>query len=799
MKQASKAPIKKIPPKRDRPINIVFGLVILAFLLIPTFTPNLMAFDTNAPKFVAMALVNLAAFIVLLTDKQIRQQPASLGLFFKTWVGLVYAGFLAASLLSFFNAINLLESLVQFTKVFTVFSAVFILSVILMRDLRYLKWIVIIVTGMLIFDAISVFYYINEFIRGRINDIYDIKSIYSNKNILASAIFVKLPFALWLLMFGKKWLKGMGWFGLMTGITAVLFMATRAFYLGLIVLTFVFLVYMLAAYLRKKQKIRLQLAGYYLAALVLAYLVFTGTQQFLYPKSHVSRLTGGVGQQLATIRTVDASAAARLTFWKWSWDLLKEKPLLGVGSGNWKVAVLKYENKTKEDFTYAYKAHNDFVETTAETGFIGGLLYLGIFILTAWAFLRLIRAGISEEDDLFRYMFLAVSGVAFYSVDAFFNFPADRPEILVLFMFYVAAGISVIHHLKKRSVAETPFQRTGSKSNRLFWPSAGLAIIVLAGTCWIMILNFQSSKTQRIAFQEIKSGKLKSRSDVIIAGFPFIPNLTIVGEPIGVQKARYLLNEGKNEQAIAILRAEQASPWDGRREYFMAMGFSNLKQPDSALVYAERLHSMKPKHSKNLLITCQMLEERKENAKAAEYLDTYLADNKENSQVWVYASGFYNRTGDDEKAWQVIEEAKKYLPGDTLVEKQHNFEYQRKFVAPNLAFFNRAIEEMDKKNYTAALENINLFIEKVPGNFDAHQRRAYIYYYQNNYRQCIEEIDFALTLPGSSGGAIINLRGVCHYSLNEMEAACTDFDKSMQLGNNDGITNYNRFCKANAQ
>jgi putative inorganic carbon (HCO3(-)) transporter len=214
MKKASKAPVRKISLKKGNPVSILMGLVILAYMLIPTFTPNLMAFDTNTPKFLAMAIVNLLAFILLLTNKQIREKPGSLGFFFKTNVGLVYLGFLAATLLSFFNAINVVESFLQLTKVFTVFSAVYILSVILMHDLRYLKWIVILVTGLLIFDSMSVFYYINEFIQGRISQITDIKSIYSNKNILASAIYVKLPCALWLLIYGNRWLKGLGWFGL---------------------------------------------------------------------------------------------------------------------------------------------------------------------------------------------------------------------------------------------------------------------------------------------------------------------------------------------------------------------------------------------------------------------------------------------------------------------------------------------------------------------------------------------------------------------------------------------------------
>ena len=785
---------------QGHPISIVFGLIILAYMLIPTFTPNLMAFDTAVPKFLTLALVNLLSFIFLLTQKEVRQQPGSLGFFFRTGVGLVYTGFLAASLLSFINAINPLEALLQLTKIFSVFSAVYILSVIFIHDLRYLKWVIIIFTGLLIFDALSVFYYINEFIQGRIGAITDIKTIYSNKNILASAIYVKLPFALWLLIFGKKWLRGLGWFGLMTGITATFFMATRAFYMGLILLSAVLLAYLLIVYLRRRQKEQIWLAGSYLVALILAYLAFTGTQHYLYPRGKDgSRLTQGVGQQLATVNLSDASLNARFQSWNWSWKLLKEKPLFGVGSGNWKVDILKYENKTKEDFTYLYKAHNDFIETAAETGFLGGLLYLGIFVLIGWAFLKQLFTAKNEEDDLFRCMFLAATGLAFYAVDAFFNFPADRPEIQVLFIFYVVAGISVIHHLKKKSGGEEPVQKSGYRNSRLIWPLTASAIIVLACISWIAGLNFKSSKTQRIAFQEIKSGKLQSKSDLIIAGFPFIPNLTIVGEPVGVQKARYLVNEGKNEQTLALLRADRASPWDGRREYFMAMGFYKLKRIDSALFYTEKLREIKPNYFLNIQLICSLLEERKEWGKAAKYLEAYLADNKNNSQAWVFASGFYDRNGNDEKAWQLIEDAKKYLPGDSLVEKQHNSLYKKIFEGPYIEDYNKAKEFFNKQDYSTALIYLNRYIGNVPANFIAHQLRAFIYYYQENYFQCIEEISYAITLSEDIGGRLVNLRGVCHYGINNLEAACKDFETAMIMGNKDGKTNYELYCKSKPQ
>jgi len=129
-----------------------------------------------------------------------------------------------------------------------------------------------------------------------------------------------------------------------------------------------------------------------------------------------------------------------------------------------------------------------------------------------------------------------------------------------------------------------------------------------------------------------------------------------------------------------------------------------------------------------------------------------------------------------------------------LVEKQHKYIYQKKFVDPYRNQYIMAREYFDKKDYGRALPLLNKFIENVPGNLDGHQLRAYIYYYQNDYRKSIEEIEYVLTLKDNNTGAIINLRGICYRDLNDLEASCKDFEKAMKMGNADGKTNWERFC-----
>ena len=243
-----------------------------------------------------------------------------------------------------------------------------------------------------------------------------------------------------------------------------------------------------------------------------------------------------------------------------------------------------------------------------------------------------------------------------------------------------------------------------------------------------------------------------------------------------------------------MLKSKNSSPWDGRREYFLSMGYSRQDNTDSALVYAEKLFKMKPNHAKNVLIMCNMLEEKREYDKASEYIGTYLDNNKKNNNAWIFASQFHYRRDSLDKSWEVIEEGKKYLPKDTLVEKQHNFIYQRKFVQPFRDEYNKARQFFDRKDYRSALVHLNTYLENVPDDFLAHRLRVYIYYYLKEYQKGLEEANHALTLR-EDNGVVLNMRGVLYRQLNDMDSACKDWKAAMDKGNADGRTNYDRFCK----
>jgi len=787
--------------------ELPFILIILAYIFSVTFTPNWMALDTNAPKFLTLSMVNFVAFIVLLNNRSIRNNPGSLLRFFTTNIGFAYSGFLILSLLSFTQAINLRESILQFAKLFSVFSATFILAVILMHNMRLVKLIVIVMTGLLIFDAVSVFYNINLYIDGKIGSITDIKTVYSNKNILASSLYVKLPFALWLLIFEKGWLRRIGWLSLSAGVLATFFMSTRAFYLGLVVISLGFITYNVFYFFKKRENKHLKLAGVYLVAVLVPFFIFSFVQSNLYPKDE-GRLTQGIATQIATIKDEAGEGSVRLNSLRWSWKLIKEHPVLGVGSGNWKINILKHENQTNTGFIYIYKAHNDFIENMTETGIVGGLLFFFLFVFAGWNFIRQYRLRSENPDYLYAALFLAASGMVFYAVDAAFNFPADRPEILLLFILFLSTAIAAASYQKTQIAMGEAFdtattntilsagdsQKSPKKDLLFFFAFA--VIVLMAFFVYIFKINFESVKLQRVVYQEIMSGRLKEPSTRFVGKFPSLPDISIWGESIPAITARYLLEENKNKETIELLLPDESNPYDSRREFFLAMAYNNLGNVDSALFFTEQAYIRKPNYFRNLHLMLTLLEQKKRDDDIPPYIDAYLAKQKKEVNAWLFGTGFYSRIGEMDKAYDLIKEALEYLPNDSLINQQERYLYHRKFVEPHTTSFNKAMEFFNSGNHKSAVDAFNDYLEKVPLNLNAVRMRAFSMYQLKEFNLCISSINEYLEKVGPDG-QLYNLRGVAYSGLNENDKACLDYEIAMKMGDSNGKINYDRFCRQN--
>jgi len=670
----STKPSKQVTSKKtvSNKLKPSFYLLMMAYALVPVFVPNFDSFDSNGPKFLALGLINLVAFVVLLADAEYRNRAEVRLRFFKSFIGIACSLFVILSLLSFFNAVNLVEALLNIIKTLTVFGAAYVLYIIFKNNRGYLLHLATALSLLLLFDSLSVFYNMMLYILREVSSIMDIKSVYSHKNILTSAIFVKIPAAMYLIFFAGGWQKKLGYVAGLSAVIATLLLSARAFYLGLALLLISLFIY---AWMRQRASGK---KGYFrtiavmTGAFVLAILLYSAAQRILFPKNTDTIWNTGIISRLSSISADESSTNARLSSWKRSVHLIGDHPILGVGAGNWKIAVLEYENQRAPDFLYMYKNHNDFLEITAETGVPGGLVFVSIFILILFGF---IRASLKPDtdDDRVKLLFLPAFGILAYSVDAFFNFPADRPEIQSLFAIYIAlaAAYSGMEIPNRQAVPATsaPVKDTDNSVSQLVALSvAGLLVF----SAWLLYLNVKSLHYQLLVHEDNLAGTYSHQADFIINKFPFVPTVSSHGEPIAVMKAQYLINENRFPEAVSLLMADASSPWDSRREYYITRAYYKAGMIDSAMVWGQKAYLLKPYHGNMVRALSLWMFAKGQRQESLKILSDYLKLEKTNPAIWTLAAEQSTANGRTDQAIALLDSAAKYLPGNKEIIQKRN-------------------------------------------------------------------------------------------------------------------------------
>ena len=244
-KTPSKNPIKPTPTasvEGSSSMKLLASVLLIAYGYVTVLTPNWMAFDSNATKFYTFAILNLVVVGLVFFIKEFRERTQLLFGFFTNKIGIAYCLIMVLALLSFTKAIDIEEAILHFFKIFTAFSAAWMVSALVIYNKKSLVHLAVAMTILLCYDFLVTLDGVKGIIKGISAD-YNIKGSYSNKNILASAMFIKIPFAIWLFYSQKNTLRIIGGIGVLVGTLAIFFMSTRAFYLATILTTLIFITY----------------------------------------------------------------------------------------------------------------------------------------------------------------------------------------------------------------------------------------------------------------------------------------------------------------------------------------------------------------------------------------------------------------------------------------------------------------------------------------------------------------------------------------------------------------------------
>ena len=814
-KKTSTAAVAAQP--QDTSIKWLATFLLIAYGYVTVITPNWMAFDSNATKFYTFAILNLVVVALVFFVKEFRERTQVLFGFFTNKMGIAYTLIMVMALLSFSKAINIEEAILHFFKIFTAFSAAWMVSALVIYYKEGIVVLALAMTILLCYDFLVAMDGIKGVIRGTATDLA-IKGSYSNKNILASAIFIKIPFAVWLFYFRREnYLRLIGAVGLTLGTLAVFFMSTRTFYLATILTVVIFVIYgAIDFFILKRRETGVKVL-IHVGLVVIAFGIFSFVQNYLYPQE--VRQSTSFGARLAEVANQEnQSNNLRKTAWViTATDMIPNDPLLGVGIGNWKVRFLQYENSYSPHYIYMYKNHNDFLELTAEVGIFGGLAFVAIFLLAAFYFIKGTYKNKNSEQE--QWFFLPLFGLFAYSFDAFFNFPQDRPEIQALFGIYVgiAVGLAVLYFGKNSKERKLPTLAIGF--------IGAIAVVAMVLGVIVERMYFDSSKIQRMVKEEQQGVRSpKSPADYLIRNYPRIPNLTAVAEPVDVEKARYLIDEKKFDEARKILSSIHYHPYDARPEYFMAVSYfmEPEKKLDSIYKYAHKARMIKPnfygslnletfalnnlgKEQESIKLLKQFLSLEKDSIQKEEPKwkkrlksifhvdvdrDARLA-NRGEVQAWNSLAYLLEKNNQIPEARAVLDTAFVYLPTNQEIINNRNKIISRMQVEQFAPLYSEAMQLYLQQRYAEAIPVFTKFLEKVPAHIDGLKYRAISYYNTQQYQRAINDIAQMEQLGIAIDPVLNNYRASCYYMLGDRNNAKVFFQKAAAEGNADAQKNLN--------
>lgn len=418
-------PRKKEPTKTAVPAatgwnSMTNWLVVLAFVLPilfsratldPTITSRYIFLSSFVLLFVLFFYVRKKINFVLATRVKI---VFALGIAFGVW-----------SILSSFTAINPSPAYYEVSRHFLNLILLFIVFVIVQKeDAQLLK----ICKAVLLMSLIQSLVGIMQFYEVAFDDLPGANAkpygLMANRNLFGSAQALVLPFVIYVLYKGGKTWKYTAMIA-MTGILAsILISQTRSAWIATVIMMLVSLalVIIFSKPNRKNWIIGSLIITVFVTAFVI--LVLTGNKESELSKSIKERtsLSGKTSESVSTNE--------RVKIWGKTIELIKDHPIIGVGTGNWKLSIQKYGSEGlawARGFYVPDRPHNVYLHISAETGFPGALFYFGMWIgIVIIAFKIITRKDQTEDRRIL--IILMLSGLGAFATDCMFSFPAERIE-----------------------------------------------------------------------------------------------------------------------------------------------------------------------------------------------------------------------------------------------------------------------------------------------------------------------------------------------------------------------------------
>lgn len=309
----------------------------------------------------------------------------------------------------------------------------------------------------------------------------------------------------------------------------------------------------------------------------------------------------------------DSSYIYRVDFFRWGIDIARDYPLFGSGAGGWKALLPQYQ-----DYKYsAADAHNHMIQVLVETGILGLIIYIAIWVLAITAVLKFNKKARREKGPtdearvLLWGVFAAAAAIGLHSL---IDFDLSIPAIFIVLITLLA----LIN--KITGFAEDRFSRQ-NKWQQLIIPGLITLILLLSG-CSLAVGNVYADKANE-QLKEIEGNQLsyaQHRETAIIClekSLVFAPLNADTQVDLSKCYASLYLDltgqESPNAPAAyqktlsAIEKAEKLMPYDTKTINGSLNSAVTIGNLDASLGLARKIVQIEPNRSRSYEVLGEVL------------------------------------------------------------------------------------------------------------------------------------------------------------------------------------------------
>jgi O-antigen ligase len=740
--------------------------------LLVHFIPDLDAADVMGPQWLYTGIIDALGILFIFIHRQ--HFAAAIQGIFKYKFTLVFSFLVAWASLSYIYAINPTETLVTGARLITTFLVFIVLSILFYKQPlpALLTGISVIMAFVLLYDSLVLLktFSGNLTTMSLDENILALRGNHGNKNVTAAALLIKFPFVLWLIINSKLLGKLLSAFVLVMGVTGLLILNTRSTYVGLLIITIIFIATTIYFKSKQNKKAIFTQIAYLIIPVIIGYFI---ANMFLGTAVQMQDSQGGYGTVTKRIGdiTVASEENSRLRLWKNAIDYSIHHPLIGCGYGNWKLASIPYEIFHTTELFVPYHAHNDFFEMFADLGLLGGLSFALLFLLVP-----IITFSIWKNKS-FNNLHLAATilfmAVTCYAVDAFLNFPAERTAMQSI-LAIAAALICIPISYQQENV---------NVRKSLMGVFFSVALIGIIPSIYVHKLTYDSLKIQKFVMGEVNADPVMKTEDV--EKLPSIPNMSSSTLPLKAMIARYYIRDKKYDEALRLLKeSDNVNPYLYYNDFLRTAIYAAKNNFDSALYSGKRAFYNWPNatsYYKNLIFAASKKKDSAEIKKAF----NLIVDHFNTPFTWNnYLLGMYEVKGSaDASLNNMLDSAIKMFPNDLATFSQTKALFNRNLKDANNKNANdyttEGLQAFQKGQYIKAASCYVSAFKLDPTNYTHAENVGIFFYSDQKFADAIDYFKKSIAVGSSTTGKSEYYLGMSYIATGKKLEACN----ALQLAN----------------